>query len=468
MTSTIEQQITIGARTVTQLAVHLQELAQQAVDLSQTLKARDRGYFLPTEDEQVRHILVSYWQSRAALFEVVQGLRGYIDFVDAQSDQRPLIVPYAAAVLRIDAGRTLRELFDDVSVVRDKLNEADPTFKIPPGVYNTVQKSLTAPNHAWYLHQANTYYDEHHAQLSRAANAHEEMGSAFAVIERLGHRVRVTPSQYTKARVDVRADQLKRAVAEKGICRAMYFVQEVVGRMIGQLKIRPTHQPVLPDQVTSALGSIIAPRDVFVTRKEYAATNYFLPGFWPHAALYLGDIGSIQEMGPSSHEPFQSRWDRLLELDDQDSRRVLEAMADGVWLRSVRSPFSVDSVAVIRPNITPGQISDALVRGMAHESKPYDFDFDFTRSDRLVCTEVVYRTYDGIEGMDFKLTRRAGRMTLAAEDLLRMAIAGTGFEPVAVFAADYDSALTTGEKARQLLRQTVAKSYDLPNDESGN
>ena len=47
MDMTIEQQITTGARTVTQLGVHLQELAQQAVVLSQALGARERGYFLP-------------------------------------------------------------------------------------------------------------------------------------------------------------------------------------------------------------------------------------------------------------------------------------------------------------------------------------------------------------------------------------------------------------------------------------
>jgi len=40
-------------------------------------------------------------------------------------------------------------------------------------------------------------------------------------------------------------------------------------------------------------------------------------------------------------------------------------------------------------------IDEATARGLTHEGKPYNFDFDFTRSGRMVCTQVVYRSYEG-------------------------------------------------------------------------
>ena len=473
-TSAIQKQITAGARSVIQLAVHLKELGLQAAALTESINARDRGYFLPGEDEQVRHVLVSYWKSRAALFEVVDSLRQHVDFSEAggsggsegaggvgagaqaRTDHQAFVVGYAAAVILVDAARTLREMFEEVPLVRDKLNEADTVFGIPQGVYNTVQKSLTSPNNAWYLHQANTYYDENHNVLLTTTKQNAQLGAVFAIIKELGHRVRVSPGEYAKARIDVQADQLKRGLGEKGVGRAMYWVQELVGRLIGQLKIRPMHQPHLPDQIIAQLTPMLKPGDVFVTRKEFAATNYFLPGYWPHAALYLGDIDSLIQCNLSKEEQFRSRWQRLLDLDTDNPHRVLEAMADGVWLRSINSPFSVDAVVVIRPTLTPSQVVAALCRGMTHESKPYDFDFDFTRSDRLVCTEVIYRSYEGIDDMGFDLTRRAGRMTFSAEDLLRKAMDGNGFEPVAVYAGEHDSQLVTEKRAREILAQTVA------------
>jgi hypothetical protein len=90
-----------------------------------------------------------------------------------------------------------------------------------------------------------------------------------------------------------------------------------------------------------------------------------------------------------------------------------------------------------------------------HDGKPYDFDFDLTRSDRLVCTEVVYRSFQGLAGINFALTDRAGRKTLAAEDLLAMALNEQHFEVVAAFAPGYSTGVTTDSEASAVLRATL-------------
>ena len=95
---------------------------------------------------------------------------------------------------------------------------------------------------------------------------------------------------------------------------------------------------------------------------------------------------------------------------------------------------------------------------MFHEGKPYDFDFDFTRSDRLVCTEVVYRSYEGVGGVKFQLTRRAGRLTLAAEDLLQMSLDRNAFEPLAAYCPQFTRELQTGNSAEELIRRTHVRA----------
>ena len=69
-------------------------------------------------------------------------------------------------------------------------------------------------------------------------------------------------------------------------------------------------------------------------------------------------------------------------------------------------------------------------------SGPGGFDFNFFNSDRIVCTEVIYRAYDGLEGLEFPLRERAGRKTLSAEDLLDFAMDTGAFTPVAIFGVE--------------------------------
>jgi hypothetical protein len=50
-----------------------------------------------------------------------------------------------------------------------------------------------------------------------------------------------------------------------------------------------------------------------------------------------------------------------------------------------------------------------------------------------VCTEVVYRAFDGIGNLNFKLANRSGRLCLSAEDLLDSAVDDQHFTVIAVY-----------------------------------
>ena len=127
-------------------------------------------------------------------------------------------------------------------------------------------------------------------------------------------------------------------------------------------------------------------------------------------------------------------------------------MRDGVQIRSLASPFHSDSIVVLRPKLATQEIARGLARGLAHEGKPYDFDFDFTRSDRIVCTEVVFRAFDGLGPIKFPLTRRAGRLTLSGNDLIELGLRRDQLEPIAAYVPQCNPALVTGAATDQLIR----------------
>ena len=128
-------------------------------------------------------------------------------------------------------------------------------------------------------------------------------------------------------------------------------------------------------------------------------------------------------------------------------------MKDGVRVRSLASPLASDSIVIVRPQLASGEVRAGLARCLQHEGKPYDFGFDFRRSDRLVCTEVVYRAYDGLGSFELPLVSRVGRPTLPGSDLIRMSIDGNYFDPVAVYAPEWQAEVETGPRAIKLLRQ---------------
>ncbi|HEV3006434.1 MAG TPA: YiiX/YebB-like N1pC/P60 family cysteine hydrolase [Pirellulales bacterium] len=443
------EQIEAGARTVAHMAAYFDELKVKARELLAQGQAGERGYFTPSEDEAVRQLLVSYWQSRSALFELVLSCR---DDVSTPGELRPaaFLVAFAAAALLIDAARFLREEFADRTLAVKKLNEPEPHFGIPAGTYDMVQKSLTNPRHAWHLYHARDYFQRHESELRRLGVG--KLAVTISVIDRLGQRLDVAIADLARARLRFRAAEATGFVRHDLVGRSLYGLQKLVAGLAPHVWVKPGHRPALPARIAEELRNLVEPGDVLITRKEYAISNYFLPGYWPHAALYLGDAAALERLGLARHANVRPRWSHWLESSDEP-RKVLEALADGVRIRPLTSPFGCDSLVVVRPRLAPSDIAAALARGLFHDGKPYDFDFDFTRSDRLACTEVVYRAYEGLGGVKFELSRRAGRLVLAASDLLRMARARVHFEPLAVYAPAHAPNVLRGQAAEELLEQ---------------
>jgi uncharacterized protein YycO len=412
--------------TVVNLANHIGRLRVEAVALQQTFETRDRGYFTPSEDDLVLHLWVSYHKSRSALLELIDSVQRSVGHA---SDEHAgeFAVAYGAALILVDAARNLRNLFGEDEIVRRKLNESFLPYGIPENSFDAIQMSLTDPTNALRLKAANQFYDDHRELLHSLSQQDHGLRAVLEVVDGLRESARVTTATYLKARVKDRRRDARERVLMGSFSRAIYVVQEWGSRLVSNISTKPRHVARLPEAIVGQLDGILRAGDVLVTRKDSAVTNYFLPGYWPHAALYVGD------------------------------GHVVESLKDGVRQRTMDSPFGNDAVAVIRPKLDAPAVAKAIERAGTHVGKPYDFDFDFTRADRIVCTEVVYRSYDGLAGVHFQLKRRAGRETLSAEDLLNLAIAGSFFEQVAVYCPQCSSKLLVSDQMTAVLRQTMAE-----------
>ena len=79
---------------------------------------------------------------------------------------------------------------------------------------------------------------------------------------------------------------------------------------------------------------------------------------------------------------------------------------------------------MLRPRVTEKQAAEAIARAFENLGKPYDFDFDFDDTSKLVCTQLVHVAYKGM--VDFRLVRIMDRNTLPANEIARKHAAEAG------------------------------------------
>jgi hypothetical protein len=396
------------------------QLQDDAPSQSQLADIIARGDFRPSEDEAIGFWFARFLTARENLRAVIDEVQSEVD----ESELRYFLIGYAAVCLLIRIDRMLLFQVGDHSLVQRKLNEPFPEYRIPRKQFTSIFSAFVDQSNVLAIHDAMQFARKNRRELL-ALGDNPSVG--FIAQQLGGLEASLNPSKLS---------HLKRAwsyVSHKWRRRGVVSVEKLFaavlegfGRAASEMCDRENKR-VTPD-VRQSIEAFLLPGDVIVTRHAKALTNLFFPGFWPHAALYVGT--------PQQREAANIKVDPEKEQRWVDGICVLEALKDGVRLRPLKESLSVDTFAILRPNLKPENVGRAIERAILHEGKMYNFDFDFFNSDRVVCTELIYRAYDGLEDLSFPLCERAGRKTFSAEDFLDYALDTQAFMPVAIFGVD--------------------------------
>lgn len=432
--------------------------------------AQERGYFTPEEDERLRTAYVNYLGVRASLWETVQSLLPYIELPSTEltrklkrgakkniwkSHLQAFAIAFASAAMLLRSGYYLIDMAEGRPVVRDKLDEAEPRYNIQRKQFTDIYDSLVSTRRMTRYYSALSFYKHYRTEIYKALDGEFSGVAKILEFEEPYFETRLKGHIKRKAKFNLFSLRRRRMSA---VSKTMFFLFEAVGSDIAELKqpsimtrgagIKPRGAGKrITDDIRAELLSLVRPGDVFVTRHDDAMSNLFLPGYWPHAALYIGTDSERADMAIKASMPeHQSVAGEV---------RFLESKKDGVLFRPAHDTLQVDACVVLRPKISDADMRAALNRAISHGGKLYDFVFDFASSDRLACTELIYRTYNGRNDIDFYLTKRAGRQCLSAEDLLNQAVGKNWFEVIALFGVN-DDVLSLGDQAHERL----LASYD--------
>lgn len=199
---------------------------------------------------------------------------------------------------------------------------------------------------------------------------------------------------------------------------AWFPVQKGASSWMGDVRVRRGGTALISAAQIRGMKARLEPGDILLERREWFLSNLGLPGFWTHAALYIGtpeertralsgpEVAQwVRSQGVESGEfeallrtRFPEAYERSCAVQHGTPPRVLEAISEGVSFTTLEHTAQADSFAVLRPRLGKEAKARAVLQAFHYSGRPYDFNFDFRTDASLVCSELIYKAYEPSEG----------------------------------------------------------------------
>jgi hypothetical protein len=405
------------ARFLKALCADIDALERRFDAATATIKASERGYFTPDEDDTTRQMLLSYRNYRLAVYSAVWRYVHYPREKDRLTQLRGFALGYAAALTLFSKSLMLIQRLDANVLVRAKLNEPDERFGLPGGFWDEVVETYCSLRFLALFAIGDKFWRKNRKEFRRLGI---EGDSLYAdCIERIRTlRGECWKQFWPTVRQRMRYESRHKVKLLFAPVRATgWGAQTLVGHAMARMRTTLDYRPAVNTKALDYLTRIIKPGDLLFTRTEHKVTTALLPGFFAHVAIYLGSAGDLKRLGLHREPAVQRAWAKL----EKPSRfgYVLEAKHAGVIVAPLEECLSCDHVLALRPSRLPGGAKYLISSAFEHLGKGYDFDFDFGRTSHVVCTELVYRPMHNQGPYAFTLVKRMGRYTLSVDDIVR-------------------------------------------------
>jgi uncharacterized protein YycO len=154
--------------------------------------------------------------------------------------------------------------------------------------------------------------------------------------------------------------------------------------------------------------------DILLEKTPFRLTDQFIPGYWGHAAIWIGNEQDLKQLGLWDH-PLIKPWQKEI----KEGRSIIEALRSGVELDPLDHFMNIDDMVVLRDQtMTKEQSRQVIINAFRQLGKEYDFNFDISTSDRIVCSELVYISYLHI---DWPTEKTLGRYTISPDHIAQKA-----------------------------------------------
>lgn len=168
-----------------------------------------------------------------------------------------------------------------------------------------------------------------------------------------------------------------------------------------------------PMKNASDLQPFLNPFDLVLMRSPNHLTNKFIPGYFGHVGIWLGNNMVERYLV----KPFEKH--------RKNGAEVVEVLRSGVQISTLDEFADGETFLVIRPDRLSGKQKRTILANIRKQlAKAYDFNFDVESPEAITCTELVYLSYDFV---DWKIRYTMQRCTISPDDLVFTALKDKNF-----------------------------------------
>ncbi len=383
--------------------------------------ATQRGYFTPDEDDRVRQALLAYRNYRFAAYEIIFRYRDFLNIEDESLQTRCFVIAFTAALVLYAKSLKFIAVAERLPLLHSKLNEPDAKFELEAGFFDDVRTGYSSLFNYRALARADRFWGGlRRTDFFRSLDADTDWHWLCETIRK--KRGVIRKSLWGALRRYLRSNW--HALWQKALRPARqtrYGLQSLVGGRFAGLHVVANPIHVLTKEVLARLQPQLLPGDILLCRAEGKLSAAMLPGFWSHVAIYLGSRDQLVALQVHTLPHAAKHWDAY-PMPADPLGWVIEGVAPRVRICPLETSLHADHVVVLRPNVSTLDLAAALGEAFGHLGKPYDFEFDFNVSSRIVCTELVYRCFHQRGPISFPLVNRLGRFTLSGDDVVHLAL----------------------------------------------
>ena len=198
-----------------------------------------------------------------------------------------------------------------------------------------------------------------------------------------------------------------------------YHLSKIFGTAVGAVNVQIFMKSIPRQELQRVKDEVLKPGDILVEKTDGAITDKLIPGHFSHVALYVGKFEDLQSMRLSNgnlliDSPiFKKNSARLA-----DGHDVVEVIRPGITLVDIRDWRISDLVVLRTSKYSREHLADALLQSLAYVGTDYDFAFDINTRSIVMCSELPYQAFKGI---NFRVAKSWGRWTLSPDDIAVLA-----------------------------------------------